>query len=309
MLTFSLPHKIHRFFTEPLSPIIWGYFRIAIALFCLVEYTLIAPDLVLLFSKNGLVPWQIGDNLVATYLPTIGKLEQFFGNGLLSSKEWLWLCYSLFMLSLVGLLMGWQTRTMAISAWLMHLIFFQTAHLCAYGVESFTSIALFYSIFAPIEQAISIDSWRKAHPAPPSSWARISLRVLQIHLCVVYLASGLEKSMGAEWWNGNAIWYALNEEQFRQFDMSWLAQVPFISKILGWGTLMIEIGYIFFIWFPRMRRFWLSLTLSLHLGIAIFMGLHLFATVMILLNLFAWLEMTPSVKKQFKTSILLQDMA
>lgn len=292
----SLPNVSLPFFTEPLSPRIWGYFRIVIALFCLVEYAAIAPNLALLAGKNGLVPWIVGDNLIGTYLPTIGKIEQLFGNKWLSSTAWLWLFYGLFMVSLIGLLVGWRTRIMAVSTWFIHLVFFNTIHLSAYGVESFTSIALFYIVFAPVEQTLSLDSRLKKNAATPSSWARVSLRVLQIHLCIVYLASGLEKAVGSDWWNGNAIWYALNEEQFRQFDMTWLAQVPFVAKMLGWGTLVIEIGYAFLLWRPQTRRFWLPLTISLHLGIAIFMGLYLFATIMILLNILAWSESGPLSK-------------
>jgi hypothetical protein len=82
----------------------------------------------------------------------------------------------------------------------------------------------------------------------------------------------------------------LNEEQFKQFDFSWLAQVPIVAQLISWWTLFIETFYIIGIWMPLSRRFWLFNVVFLHLGIGLFMGLHTFATIMILFNFFAfWL--------------------
>jgi hypothetical protein len=46
-------------------------------------------------------------------------------------------------------------------------------------------------------------------------------------------------------------------------------------------VIAVEIGYAFFIWPRRTRRPWLLATVAMHLGIALFMGLSVFAAIMI----------------------------
>jgi hypothetical protein len=48
--------------------------------------------------------------------------------------------------------------------------------------------------------------------------------------------------------------------------------------------LAVEIGYVFLIWPRRTRKLWCSVTIGLHLGMALFMGLVFFSSVMILLT-------------------------
>ena len=107
---------------------------------------------------------------------------------------------------------------------------------------------------------------------------------MQVHLCVIYLAAGLDKAMGRQWWNGEAIWQAVSQPVFSTFDLSWLARYSWIPMLAGWGTLVVEIGYVFLIWPRRTRKVWCIATIGLHLGIGLFMGLVFFSSVMILLT-------------------------
>jgi hypothetical protein len=51
---------------------------------------------------------------------------------------------------------------------------------------------------------------------------------------------------------------------------------------------LLEIGYPFFIWQQKLRRPWLIAILLMHLGVGITMGMYLFASIMIVLNLAAF---------------------
>jgi len=281
--------KLKTFFTQPLSPDIWGVYRIAIALFCLLEYGLLFPDLIFLFGKDGMVIWNVNDYLVSTYLPTFGKLAGLPIFRDIAPDTFLYGFYFLFIAALLGMLAGWKANLMAFFAWVFHMLFFHTGRLGAYGLESFVSISLFYATFAPIGQAFTVRHLSgRANPGQASEWSRLSLRVLQLHLCIVYLASGVEKAMGHEWWTGDAIWYSLMEEQFRQFDFTWMAEMPWVAQGICWVTLLVETGYALFIWIPATRKIWLLAMIGLHIGIIFGMGLHLFGMVMILLNLLAF---------------------
>ena len=90
--------------------------------------------------------------------------------------------------------------------------------------------------------------------------------------------------MGAQWWNGEAIWQAVSQPAFSTADLRWLAKYSWIPMFAGWGTLLVEIGYPFFV-FPRpTRKMWCLTTIGLHFGIALSMGLVFFSSLMILLT-------------------------
>jgi hypothetical protein len=108
--------------------------------------------------------------------------------------------------------------------------------------------------------------------------------VMQLHLCAIYLDAGLHKAMGRQWWNGEAIWQVVSQPDFSTFDLSWLARSPWIPRLAGWGTLVVEIGYLFLVWPRRTRKVWCFATIGLHLCMGLFMGLVFFSSLMILLT-------------------------
>ncbi len=113
--------------------------------------------------------------------------------------------------------------------------------------------------------------------------------MIQLHLAIIYLACGVEKSMGPDWWNGEAIWCALMRRDLCAFDMSWLANVPWLPKMFGLGTLLVETGYPLLISSRRTRTFWALLTINLHFGIFVFMRLYSFSAVMAVFTASAFL--------------------
>jgi hypothetical protein len=147
-----------------------------------------------------------------------------------------------------------------------------------YGVDQIANTFLFYLVLFPSGRAWTFES-------PPEGTIPVGcLRVMQIHLCVIYLAAGVEKALGRQWWNGEAIWQAVTQPAFSTFDLRWLARYSLIPMLAGWATLVVEIGYAFLIWPRRTRKLWCLATIGLHLGLAVFMGLVFFSSVMILLT-------------------------
>ena len=161
----STPNAVRRFFCEPLSPAVWGVYRLAVGSFCLLQSLVLLPDLLLHYGQNGLVAGQISDGLASPYVPTLGKLFSIFSTILRGSSTdadvFVYVFYTAFLLVLVGFTVGFKTPTMAFLAWLMHLTLVNTERLGAYGVEMFCNIALFYAVFSPTGQAFSVDSRRR----------------------------------------------------------------------------------------------------------------------------------------------------
>jgi hypothetical protein len=143
----------------------------------------------------------------------------------------------------------------------------------------------------------------RAGLSPDPSWGvTLSVRVLQIHLCLAYLSAGFEKMLAADWWNGNVLWRSVVQPEFRQFDLTFLADYPGIAKVLSWFTMIVETGLFHrHVHSQSSAAFWLLGMIMLHLGIGMFLGLWLFGLIMILLSVsafgyYAWQDVKRMMK-------------
>jgi len=272
------------FVSAPASARPLACFRIGLAAVLLLQAAAIAGSLLDLYANLGVVQWSLGEASATPGVPRVSWLLKALAPLGASDAFCVQAVFVLYVASLAGLLVGWHTRVAAFLAWFTHLALNTTGSAGIYGVDMFANIALFYSVWMPVAHYASIDLRAKRVSGTPSSTARLALRVLQVHLCVIYLASGVEKASGSDWWSGEAIWRALTEPEFRQFDFFWLASVPWLAKLASWSTLVLEIGYAFFVWPRRTRKFWALNTIGMHLGIALFMGLVSFAALMIVMT-------------------------
>jgi hypothetical protein len=278
------------FFLTPSASGALAFFRIAIALLGLVQGGWLAGSAVLLYGEHGLVQWPISEGIIGGHMPQLAWLKPVVAITGLSADTWVYILLLVYMAALAGLLAGKLTRVMAAVAWLLHFMFMNTGFMAAYGVETFMHIGLCYCMVMPVSPG-----------APVSAWNTLCIRVLQLHLCIVYVASGIEKAIGIQWWNGDAIWQTLMHSQFSRFDMSWLAQYPWLARLICWGTLLMETGYPFFMWFRRSGFYGYLAVVLLHISIGVFMGLELFAAVMIIFNTaaFGW----PYIEQAYYTHV------
>lgn len=275
---------IHKFFLRPVAIQTLGAFRIAIAVFTFVQLLVLLPDWIWLYGPQGLIPWDISDALSTRNTPGLTLVARSLSVLDVSPVQTLYMVTAVYFVSLIGLIVGYKSQLMGGIAWISHLVLNTTGHFTAYGVETFAHIGLFYCMVLPVGASLSMDAWLKPSKIEPYLLT-LSIRVIQIHFCIMYFASGLEKAMGSQWWNGNAIWIAMQQDQFHRVNIDWMANLPFVPKMLCIGTLALEILYPIGIQFSKTKKFWLFGILLMHLGIALFLGLQLFGGLMFLINL------------------------
>ncbi|MDC0709559.1 hypothetical protein POL68_13900 [Stigmatella sp. ncwal1] len=284
LLSEALRQRLTDFVLAPSQPHPLGAFRIGVALILLAQTWMLSDGVLALFGNRGLVQWAISEPMSAPWLPRLGTLAHALQGLGISSDDCVYGLVLLYLLSLTGLLLGWRTRLSAFVAWLTHTTLINSGGMFAYGVEIFAHISLAYCVILPVGNAFSLDVRAGRASDAPSATATLALRVLQFHLCIVYLSTGIEKAMGVQWQSGEALWKALMQPLYGQFDFAWLASAPWLTKFATWSTLVIEIGYPLFIWPRQTRLFWVVMTLGLHLGIGLFMGLWLFSGIMAVLT-------------------------
>ncbi|WP_437324307.1 hypothetical protein [Sorangium sp. So ce381] len=291
----SAASAIERFALAPASAAPLAALRIGLAAVLLTQAALVAPLLFDLYGPAGILQDPLRDAFTPRELPGIGWLTELLAPLGIGEAPILVGTGAVYALSLAALLCGFRTRAAALLAWSTHRMLMVTADPTVYGADVFANIFLFYLVWVPSGAALSFD--RRGHgsrralacaPDEPTPAARLGLRVVQLHLCVAYLASGLEKAAGQAWWNGEAIWRSVMLPEYRQLDFSWLASHPWVAQAAGWSVLAVELGYAFLIW-PRLtRRAVVVATSLLHLGIAAFMGLGVFGAIMPVLTLAAF---------------------
>jgi hypothetical protein len=253
--------------------------RVALPLLLLIHLLWLSNDTLSLYGSRGIIPWELTDLLRDPWvpgLPTLAKLLLPLG---ITPHAAIILLLAGYAATLLSLALGFHTRLSAFLAWGLHLSLVTSGFASFYGVDQLANTFLFYLFLFPSGRAWRFASSRREETIPLGC-----LRVMQIHLCVVYLSAGVFKALGRQWWNGEAIWQAVSQPAFSTFDLSWLAQHPWIPMLAGWSTLAVEIGYAFFIWPRRTRKAWCSATIALHVGLGLFMGLVFFSSVMILLT-------------------------
>ncbi len=268
---------------RPVSPRPLAGLRVGLPLLLLFHLVWLSNDFLSLHGSRGIIPWELTDLLRDPWVPGLPTLAKAFLPLGISEHTAITLLLSGYAGALLSLALGIHARLSAFLAWGLHLSLVTSAAASYYGVDQLSNTFLFYLFVFPSGRA-----WRFAsRPASSHREETIPvgcLRVMQVHLCVIYLAAGLDKAMGSQWWNGEAIWQTVSQPVFSTFDLSWLAWHSWIPRFAGWGTLVVEIGYAFLIWPRRTRRAWCIATIGLHLGTGLFMGLVFFSSVMILLT-------------------------
>ena len=284
-LSVNLWGKIIKFISEPELPYPLGFFRVGVSLLAIVQVVALWPNLLQLYGNFGFIQWTVVETGADLWVPSIGKLSVLLQPYGISSTTCVYSVFVLYVLSLLGLLIGWKARLFGVCAWLLHGLTVNSGYISLYGVDTMLHICLFYCAWMPVGDAFTLRHWLGREKVVPSFMARLSLRTLQLHLCIIYFSTGLAKIRGIQWRNGEAIWRAVMQPQFSVFDMSWLASIPMIPKMAAWSIVVLELGYVVFIWPRRTRPLWVVGILMLHLGIGLVMGLWMFATIMIIMNI------------------------
>ncbi len=285
----SLVSRLQDFFLLPSGSKPLAAFRIAFGIFAVAEVLCLRPNWLDLLGNDGIVQWVISKELFAIQgVPHIFHVAEALLPWGLSADHTVYLVMYGYVFALIALTFGFFTRTFAVIAWLLHILIWNTGNLYGYGVESFTRVCLFYFVFMPVSEWWALDAPRQGTTASDSWGATLTVRILQLHLCIVYLTSGIAKIQGVQWRDGEAMWRVLCQPGYAQFDMLWLADIPGIFPVLAWSVLFLELGYAVLIWPASTRPFMLGGMIAMHVGIGVFMGLWGFAIVMILMNIGAF---------------------
>lgn len=257
-----------------------GLFRFFFGLNIFVMYSWRQVNLDLYFTEAGPVSSGNAFEIIDPFFRPAIELHS-----LVSAQPYLW--HTLFLGAILLLTLGIFGRLAAIVAFVLHLAFLQRNFSIAYGADIVTAFWLFYLALAENDRCFSVRArWRSLAPSVPMRpWSQaltgVSVRLIQLQLCIIYGYTGMEKLKGAPWWDGTAVWAVFGNSQLMIADLSFLQSAPALIGLMTHSALLWEVYFPALIWVKPLRYWLLAFGVLLHVGIGFGLGLFFFSGAMI----------------------------
>lgn len=276
----------NRFWFTPADPATLSLLRIFVGAMLLYTHAVWALDLEAFFGRSS---W-MAPELVRDY----GGPWRWSHLYLLQSPTALWIAHGAALVVFAMLTVGLFSRVTSVLAFLLTASYIHRAQGALFGLDQINLILAMYLMLGPcgaeysVDRALARRMFGAGGRAAPSVAANVALRLMQLHMCLVYIFAGTAKLQGGTWWDGTAMWYAFGNGEYQSLDMTWVANSAageLLCNFLTHLTIAWEISYCALVW-PRLTRpIVIALAIPLHLGIALFLGMITFGLMMIVGNL------------------------
>ncbi|MDW8806190.1 hypothetical protein P1P68_15700 [Streptomyces scabiei] len=190
---------------------------------------------------------------------------------------------------LIPVMIGWRPRFWVIPHWWVAFSIVSSLSLPDGGDTVAVILTLAVVPFGLVDDRTwhwSTKGDSKSLSASAAAFCYVTHWAIRIQVAGIYFQSSVAKFGVAEWADGTALAYWLNDPTFGLLPLWRPAMQPLLENgyavaALTWGVLVMELALAFSLfWKAEVRRktFWLGI--ALHAGIALFMGLFSFAFIM-----------------------------
>lgn len=265
------------FFFKPQRPTPVALFRIFYGLLNIANLALLRPDWFTWYGAHAFLSmqtlnrfsWGARLNLFVLLPQTDFAVNVFF-----------WI----FMACAISLTVGFLTRFSCVAVYLCLMSIQERNSYILNGADTVMTVTGFFLMFSAADGALSVDRMRRIWagregPEVPlySPWAQ---RMIQLQISIGYISTFLAKMVGKSWRNGTATYYVLRLNGFRRFPVPFANRL-IVTKLMTWGTLVIEFSAGFLVWFRALRYAVLVAAFLLHMSIEYSMNLPIFEWIMV----------------------------
>jgi hypothetical protein len=264
-----------RFLFAPRSVAPVVLIRVAFAVVAFAWTLSLLPDLDDFFSTGGLMS-----------APGPFVLQRWSVFALSGASWFVHLAWAVLLAGCVALAIGWRTRFAAAVVFVLVTSFQRRNGFVFNAGDGALRILAFYMLLLPAGAAVSVDAVRaRRSPWAYPERAPWALRLVQLQLSIVYLATVLEKLRGETWVHGTAVGYTVQIDDVARFPLPFVGGSPVLAGVFTYVTLMTEIAVGVGVWVPRLRRWVLLAGVGLHLGIEYSLRVGFFTAAMLVMYL------------------------
>jgi hypothetical protein len=249
-------------------------FRILFGLQLFNWFWQLYPNLTAFFTDDGILSRR---QLLAFY-PDRLSLLNLVGEWWQVALIWAFSCAVA-----LALTVGWRTRLASFLAFVLIVSFQWRNPLILDGSDLVFRFMPLWLMFTNAGDLYSIDALRRPQPRTGRGWA-LPVRILELQVAWIYLATGIEKLGGSLWVNGTAAYYALQlEHTFGRWWARPIALQPVLVKLISWSTIAVELGFLPLAMIPlRVTRIIAVVAAGgLHFGILTLMNVGNFPVIML----------------------------
>jgi hypothetical protein len=279
-LAHAAAQRWDAFWFTPADPTLLGVLRVLTGLMLLYTHAVWGLVLNDFFGRGA---W-LSERLVRTL--SQGSFTYSFW--WLVPEQWIWPAYGLAMAVLLLFTVGLCTRVTSVLAFLITVSFAYRVPAATFGLDQINAMLTLYLAIGPSGATVSIDRWidrrlrgQAAARPIPSSAANLALRLINVHMCVIYFFAAISKLQGESWWTGEAMWRAFANLEYQSVDMTWLAWHPQLLELFTHVSVAWELSFCVLVWRPRIRPLVLTGAVLLHLGIGACLGMWTFGLIML----------------------------
>lgn len=170
---------------------------------------------------------------------------------------------------------GIMTRV-ALFTVIIGLIFIKDRNLIVWHVSDYmVNLMLIYLLFSPCEKAWSVGSFLSRKP-PQSTGPVFILRLIQIHIALIYLINGFAKSLDNNWLDGYAAILAASHPFYNRWDLSIILQNQFFFSLVKFLTIAVVFWELFYpVFFLNKYTKFISLSFGVCFNLGIIIGIRL----------------------------------
>jgi hypothetical protein len=252
-----------------------GLVRIAFGALALGWTLSLLPDLYDLFGPNGIQLQQ----------PARGLQWGLFA--VWNSDRALLVGWAVLLISSLTLMIGWHSRLAALAVFVLILSFEHRNPWVWNSGDLLVRLEALFVALSPCGAGLSLDQRRRtgtfwsAQQRP--QWP---VRLMQLQLSLIYLASASSKLNGSAWPEGTAVSYALRlQDMLLVPTPHWLANNALLMNAATWGTLAVELSVGILVWNRRLRPWVLATGVVMHTMIMIAIAVGFFSLAMFVLYL------------------------
>jgi len=296
----------NRFWFTPRDPFVLGIMRVLVGLIVFYTHLVWTLELSTFLGADGLLPTEYRQLL-------FGNSFAWSHLDLASTSSFLMAIHVVGLIVVAMFTFGIWSRWTGVATALLVISYANRGTGALFGLDQINAFLCLYLAIGNSGGAFSIDAWRAIRrgdvpqPGDPIHtksdseatgagqgsriesracvWTNIATRLIQTHLCVVYLFAAIGKLQGESWFTGEAVWRALASYEYQTLDMTWLADHMWLVALMTLAAVGWELAYPALIWPKLTRPLVLALVIPIHLGIGICMGMMTFGLIMIVGNL------------------------